>query len=100
VVLLLVHTILIFAVGTNYVGAGAIASFIYMIVFAFTRMNLPAVVEGVAPVIDPFMYYWTILAIPLIVISVGVPYMLGARKIELQQERIKAKHRSIYGDRN
>ena len=100
VILLLIHTILIFAVGTNYVGAGAIAGFVYMIIFAFTRMNLPAVAEGVSVVVDPFMYYWTLFAIPLIVLSVGIPYILGAKKIELQQERIKAKHRSIYGDRS
>ena len=100
VVLLLVHTILILTAGDKFVGAGALASFIYMIIFAFTRMNLPAVAEGTPVVVDPYVYYWTLFAIPLIVLAVGIPYMLGARKIELQQERIRAKHKSIYGDKN
>lgn len=97
VVLLLIHTVLIFAVGPNNTGAGVIASFIYMMVFAFTRANIP-VVEDAPIVVDPYMYYWALLAIPVIVLTVGISYILGAKKIERQQEMIKAKHRAIYGE--
>lgn len=97
VVLLLIHTILILTAGPTVNGAGAIASFIYMMVFAFTRAHIFAV-EGMTIVPDPYMYYWALLAIPVIILTVGIGYMLGAKKIERQQEMIKAKHRSIYGE--
>lgn len=99
IVLLIVHTILIFAAGKQYIGAGAIASFIYMMVFAFARCTVPTASESaVAVAPDPFMHYWSLLVIPVIILSTGIPYILGARKIELQQQRIKEKQRQIYGE--
>ncbi|MBQ9734475.1 MAG: hypothetical protein IJV95_01325 [Clostridia bacterium] len=91
-ILLIIHTIVYLSGGGN--GAGAIAGFIYMMVFAFSRLNIGAVTTP----INPAIYYWSLLAIPLIVLAAGIPYILGAKKIELQQQRIKEKQRSIYGD--
>jgi hypothetical protein len=97
IVLLFVHTLLILFVGPSATGAGVIASFIYMMIFAFSRAHIP-VVENAPIVVDPYIYYWALLAIPVIMLTVGISYILGAKKIERQQEMIKAKHRSIYGE--
>ena len=98
VVLLIIHTLLITLGRDHLIGAGAIAGFIYLMIFAFARINVPAAAEGVTVVVNPTMYYWSLFAIPVIVLSVAVPYILGAKKIELQQERIKEKQRQIYGE--
>ena len=89
----------IYIAGDKYIGAGAIAGFIYLMIFAFARLNVPTASEGaVVAAINPTVYYWSLLAIPVIVLTVGVPYVLGARKIELQQARIREKQRQIYGE--
>lgn len=99
IVLLIIHTLLFTLAGDNYIGAGAIAGFIYLMIFAFARLNVPTASEGaVVAAINPTVYYWSLLAIPVIVLTVGVPYVLGARKIELQQARIREKQRQIYGE--
>lgn len=90
IILMVIHTILITAVGSAYTGAGAIAGFIYMMFFAFFRMD--------GSVATATSFYYVLIMIPIIVLAVGISYSLGAKKIELQQERIKQKHREIYGD--
>lgn len=96
-VLLLIHTLLITCSSPTATGAGAIAGFIYMMVFAFFRVDVIGTTASlVAP--SPTIFYWTLIALPIIVLSVGIPYMLGAKKIELQQQRIKEKQSRIYGE--
>lgn len=95
VVLLIVHTIVMLTGGGN--GAGAIAGFIYMMVFAFSRVNINTGATAATP-INPTIYYWSLLAIPVIVLATGIAYILGGKKIELQQQRIREKQRSIYGE--
>lgn len=97
VVLLIAHTITILVAGETFVGFGAVAGFLYMITFAFTRIGVVSTPDAVA-VVDPYAYYWALLSIPLIVLATGLPYIIGAKKIERQQERIKEKQRSIYGE--
>ena len=95
VVLLIIHTVVIFTGGGN--GAGAIAGFIYMMVFAFSRVNINTGATAATP-INPTIYYWSLLAIPVIVLATGISYILGGKKIELQQQRIREKQRRIYGE--
>ena len=95
VILLIVHTIVMLTGGGN--GAGAIAGFIYMMVFAFSRVNIGTGATAATP-INPAIYYWSLLAIPVIVLATGISYILGGKKIELQQQRIKEKQRRIYGE--
>lgn len=90
VFLMILHTVLILGFGANYNGAGAIAGIAYLVVFAFCRVNT-------AITITAGMYYFSLLAIPVICLTTGLAYVLGAKKIELQQERIKEKQRQIYG---
>ena len=47
----------------------------------------------------PWMYMYSLFAIPVILLCIGVSYILGARKIQRQQDAIKEKQRSIYGDK-
>ncbi|MBR2498375.1 MAG: hypothetical protein IKB67_01495 [Clostridia bacterium] len=75
-------------------GAGAITGFLYMMFFSLSRLVLSA---G-AP--SPYLYYVCLICLVVIPLCTGIPYMLGARKIEKQQERIKARQREIYGDEN
>ncbi len=92
IILLIVHTILYLTSGTTTVGG--IAAFIYMFVFGFNCLDLSAMTNTLAQT-QPYIL---LVLIPIMVVLVGVPYMLGARKIELQQEQIKEKHRQIYGE--
>ena len=102
IVLLIIHTILILALGEEYKGAGIIASIIYMVFFAFFRMNVSTQTDAngnaVAAEVPATIYYWTLIAIPVIMLLTGIPYILGARKIQQQQDRIKEKQRQIYGE--
>ena len=43
-------------------------------------------------------YYFNLIAVPIIMITTGLPYILGAKKIQRQQDMIKEKQRQIYGD--
>ena len=74
-------------------GAGVVMSFIYMVVFAFARVNnsLPIV---------PNVFYVCLTALPIIVLSMGVPYIFGAKKIIRQQEMIKKQQNYLHGGSN
>ena len=89
IILLIVHTILVPTTGAT--GSGAAAGFIYMFIFGFFRVGAGAA--------TPWMYMYSLFAIPVILLCIGVSYILGARKIQRQQDAIKEKQRSIYGDK-
>ncbi len=91
VVLIIIHTIFLIA-GMPNVAIGAITSFVYMVVFAFTRI-------GVTTVVGVCDYYWTLVFIPFILFITGVPYILGARRKERQQDAIKEIQKNIHGDK-
>ena len=106
VVLLIIHAILT-SIDPTKTGAGAIAGFLYMMVFAFFRMDV-VMGENVSTTVgsavqtnmplDPSFFYWTLLAIPVIVLTIGIAYYLGGKKIELQQQKIKEKQRLLSGE--
>ena len=85
---LIIHSILLFS-GSSVDFFGQAAGIIYNGFFVLVRIFSD---------ITPYSYYWALLCIPFIVGLSGVPYMLGARKIELQQERIKETHKLIHGE--
>jgi len=99
VILMIVHTVLI-CIDSNLNGAGVIASMVYLVFFAFCRLDAVGAVtsETVVATVSPVMFYFTLIALPIIMLSTGIPYLLGAKKIELQQERIRERQRQIYGD--
>lgn len=89
VILMIIHVILYYAAGPQYNGAGAIASFIYMMFSGFIKISFE---------LQQWHYYFNLIAIPFLTLMTGIPYILGARKIQLQQDRIMARQRQIYGD--
>lgn len=92
VILLIVHTILFLTMGTDYMGAGATAGFIYMMFFSIVRLLQSAGSPS------PYLYYFCLICIAVLPVCTGIPYILGAKKIEKQQERIRERQRQIYGD--
>ena len=90
VVLLIINTILV-SINPTWTGAGAISGFIYAMFYVFSQMFFGA--------FQWWHYYFSLVALVIIPLATGIPYMLGARKVELQQEMIKNKQRQIYGDK-
>lgn len=103
VVLLLIHTISI-SIDPTKTGVGAIASFLYMCVFAFFRIDViqtgwDSMDESLAvnATIAPELYYVTLLMIPILILTIGIGYWLGARKEELKTEKLRERQRLYSG---
>ncbi len=93
IVLLVVHTIIILASpATEVTWAGAIASFLYGIVAILFRIDGSAVTK--------FTPYYSLVAIPLILLATGVPYIIGAMRQQATYNSIKEKERRIRGDKS
>ncbi len=92
VVLLVIHAIVVKSNPTNK-DFGITAGFMYLIVYAFAGVGVK--VDNFFAVVSP---YWALFAIPVIVLVQGVFYYLGGRKIELQQQMIKEKHKMLHGE--
>jgi hypothetical protein len=95
VVLMLVHTILIL-INPALNGSGIAASMIYLTGFAFMMLN-----KSVNPTIlsvNSARCYFNFVTIVIVSVAYGIGYNLGARKIQLQQDAIKEKHREIHGE--
>ena len=92
IVLLIIHLIV---TSTNPLNQdfGVTASFLYLSFYAFAgaKFGVDKVFASVSP-------YWTLIAIPVIVLIQGLFFYLGGRKIELQQEMIKEKHKILHGE--
>ncbi len=67
---------------------------IYMAFFGFFNLDFLEVYE-VALYASP---YWTLIAIPVLIIVHGVFFYLGAKKLEAQQERFRRSHRNLHGE--
>ena len=91
IVLIIIHTILLLTVGEGANWAGAAASFIYMMFTAFIK------VDATVPFAQ-WNYYFPLIAVPILSCLTGIFYILGAKKIERQQEKIRQTHRQIYGE--
>ena len=95
VVLMLLHTILIL-INPALNGSGVAASMIYLAGFAFMMLN-----KSVNPSIlsvESVRCYFNFVTIVIVSVAYGIGYVLGARKIQLQQDAIKEKHREIHGE--
>ena len=89
IILTIVHVVLYFTAGPQYNGAGAISSFLYMMFSGFIKISGQ---------LQQWHYYFNLISVPILAGLTGIPYILGARKIQLQQDRILARQRQIYGD--
>jgi hypothetical protein len=93
VIALIVHLILALATNGTVNGAGAVSGLLYMSFFAPVTELL-----GTETLVWA-QYFIQLYAIPIIVVTAGVGYMLGAKKIQAQYDKIHEKQRQIYGDK-
>ena len=99
VLLLVLHTIVYLATG-SYMGLGAIAGILSLMFFIFFRLGVSfSSAETAGAAISWYTYYGALVALPVIMLTTGISYMLGAKKIRRQQEMIREKQRQIYGDK-
>lgn len=93
---LILHTIVYNATG-SYAGLGAIAGVIGLMFFVFFRLDAASSTAETA-VVPWYTYYGALIALPVLMLTMGIAYIMGARKIMRQQEMIREKQRQIYGD--
>lgn len=96
IVLLLLHTIVYLATG-SYMGLGTIAGIIGLMFFIFFRLDASNATAETA-VVPWYTYYGVLVAVPILMLTMGIAYVMGAKKIMRQQEMIREKQRKIYGD--
>lgn len=89
---LIVHSVVVLLSGGTMLGGGAAAGLIYFAFYAPISVFL-----GEATV---WSYYILLYAVPLISVTGGLSYCMGAAKIRMQYEKIAEKQRQIYGNRN
>ena len=89
---IIIHTVVVIASGGTMFGGGAVAGFIYLAFYAPI-----SVIIGEATV---WGYYVLLYVVPLISLTTGIFYNLGAAKIQKQYDRIAEKQRQIYGGGN
>lgn len=89
-VLLILHTILgLTSNGTN-LNAGATAVVLYMPMFIFFHMDTSVNLVFVD-------YYWLLIAVPIIFLTTGLPYIWGTFKEKRTQEIVRQRKEEIYG---
>ena len=66
---------------------------IFQIIPTFLYLMVQAIVQLLGG-----NYFYILLSIPFICCCTGIPFILGAKKIERQQEMIRQKHAKIYGE--
>lgn len=71
-------------------GGGVAAAFLYMVVFSFFRVNSKADILTSD-------YYYTLIIIPVMVLSIGIGYIIGAKKEMRAHQKIVDKHNAIHG---
>lgn len=100
IILLALHTVLYLS-ADGYRGLGAIAGLIYLMFFVFfTFSSSFAASETATNAVMPwYAFYGALIALPVLMLITGIAYILGAKKIVYQHEKIKEKQRSIYGDK-
>ncbi len=97
IILMIIHGILLLVnPSAPKLWAGALSSYIYIIIFAFFRPDSATVFTGLAGGVQ---YFYCLLAIPAFMLMMGVPYYLGARKQKLLYKSVEDKHKAIYGDK-
>ena len=90
VLILIVHAILT-SINPTLLGAGQIGATLYMVFHAPVGLCFSgAITAGV--------YYIGLYGMVVISITAGIFYLLGARKIFKQHERIESYNKSIYGE--
>ena len=69
---------------------GTIINVLYSMVFNFFRVS--------GENLTVYTTYCTLLYVPAVMLAMGIPYILGAKNVEKQQQEIKKIHGEIYGE--
>lgn len=89
IALIVAHAI-VTAINPAQVICGNFAAWIYMLVYCFNGFSLNMILPAST-------FYFSLLALPVIVLSTGIPYLLGGRRVEKAQRKIEEKRLEIYG---
>ena len=105
-VLMIIHAIATLINPAN-ISVGAYTSFLYMFIFSFFRLNV--VQSGGDTGIDqsvqanatvaPELFYLNLLVVPVLLLSIGVGYYLGGKKVERDYQKLKERQRIYSGDK-
>jgi len=87
---MLVHLILFFATGGTSNQAGAVAAIIYMLFYA--------PFESVLSVTVGSHYFMLLYVVAYLALVMGIPYILGAKKMQKTYDVIAEKQTIIYGE--
>lgn len=87
IVLLIIHAIVIAGDPTN-ISVGRIAGFIYMTFYSFFSFG------GATA----YAFFYTLIAVPIMTLTAGIPYLLGARKASKNYAIATDLKNRIYGD--
>ena len=90
IVLMIIHAIYFFN-GSEYMGMGAIADALYNMFTSFYKVFVSEMTS-----VD---YFFALIALPVISLTTGIPYIIGGLRRERIQLRIEKQQREIYGDR-
>ena len=90
VILLIIHTIIVSFIDPTYLNVGAISAFIYANFYGFASLFFGELAS--------WHYYFSLIALPILSLSTGIPYIWGGRRVERQRSIIEQKKRQIYGD--
>ena len=89
VIFMIPHLIVVIS-GGSYQGFGYIASFLYYSFLAFA--------DFFGSELTVYSYFWTLVALPVLSLTSGIPYLMGARKARIIEERILEQEKFIYGE--
>ncbi len=97
IILMIIQTILLFTGNPEQpqLWPGTVASYIYIVIFAFFRPNI----EAYTTFAQGLNYYYLLVAIPFHIILFGVAYLLGARREKKLYAMVDAKQKAIHGDK-
>ena len=90
IVLMIIHTVFV-VLGSSYVGFGYVAGLLYNVVFA--------IFEWILPSIGSLDYYLSLIAIPIICLTTGIAYLIGARKEIKIRRKIEQQKEFLHGNK-
>ncbi len=96
IILMIFHAVLT-AINPGWTGAGSIATLLFMMVISFFLAGSDFT-TGVTTRMPVGQYYYCLLVIPIVMLTTGIGYILGAKRAEIIQRRVEKKHKEIYGE--
>lgn len=90
IIFMAIHAIFYFS-GSEYLGMGAIVDTLYNMITSFYKVFVTE--------LNSIDYFFALIALPVISLTTGIPYIIGGKRRERIQLRIEAQQRELYGDK-